>query len=145
MTTRTRIVILLVGLALAIGGCASGTSGSATSTPVLTPSNTSGCPATVTITPADAEKTVCVAVGGVVTVDLSSANGARWQPIEVGGDVLTPKGTPSADPGGQRATFDATAAGTATIQSAHRACPSSPGTLSCHAIIAFTVTVDVKA
>ena len=145
MVTRTRIAILFVGLALAIGGCANGSSsGSAGSGPTPTATNTSGCPMALTIAAADANKTVCVAVGGTVTINLS--DGTRWQPIDVTGNALTQKGTPpSPGPGGQSATLDATSVGTAQITSAHAACPSSPGRISCHAIIAWHVTVDIKS
>ncbi len=151
MTPRTRIAVLLVGLALAVAGCANSTTGtsspgSGAAAPTPTATNSSGCPMTLTITPDDGDKTVCVGVGGTVIVDLTSTDGSRWQPPDVGGDVLKQKGTPpSHASGSQKATFAATSVGTATITSAHRACPSSPGTISCHAIIAWTVTINVKS
>ena len=150
MTPRTRIAVLLVGVALAVAGCATSTSTSGSpgpgAAPTPTATNSSGCPMTLTITADDSDKTVCVGVGGTVIVDLTSADGSRWQPLDIGGNVLTQKGTPASDStGSQKATLAATSVGTATIASGRRACPSSPGTVSCHAIIAWMVTIDVKS
>lgn len=99
----------------------------------------------VTITADDSNKTLCVGLGGTVTVNLSSANGVRWQPLDIGGNALTQKGTPSTAPGGQSATLDATSVGTALITSSRPACTASPGTMGCHAILSWKVTVDVKS
>ena len=68
----------------------------------------------MTITPDDGDKTVCVAIGGTVIVDLTSTDGSRWQPLDIGGNVLTQKGTPASDAtGNQKATLAATSVGTA--------------------------------
>ncbi len=146
MRNRTHVMALLVGAALMVGGCASAATSSPAGAggPAASPSNTSGCPTTLTITPDDAAKTVCVAVGGTVTVDLSSADGSKWLPIDVSGASLQPAGTPSAAVGAQTATYTAKSTGSTDITSEHRACPSVAGAVSCNAIIAWKVTVQVK-
>jgi len=135
----------MLGLSLAaatatlVSACASGTTAG---TPA--PTHSPGCPTSITVTSTDSQKTLCVAVGGTVTVDLSSPNGSRWQAPETGG-ILQQVGTPGpAESGGQRVTYTAKSAGTATILSSHAACPSSPGTISCHALQAWRVTIDVR-
>jgi hypothetical protein len=150
MGTRTRIAVLLSALALALAaaGCANG-SRQQPGTPSPTPVNTSGCPTSLTIVPSDDAKTLCVAIGGKVSVDLSSPDGTRWLPIDVAGAGLsltaTPSGTPSGSPGSQSAILSATSAGTAQVTSAHAACPPNPGGVSCHSIVTWKVTVDVKS
>jgi len=147
---KTLMPVVALSLALLAGGCASSAStspgaggSSAGSPPGATSSvDASGCPTAVTITATDASKTICVAVGGTVTVNLNG--GGAWDALDVSGSNLDPSGTPSAEPNGQYATYIAKSAGTVDISSSHRACPSSPGKIACHAILAWKVTVEIK-
>jgi hypothetical protein len=141
MKTRISLAALFASIALLAGGCASSTTSGGTS-PVAT--DTSGCPTTLAFPAPDSSKTICIAIGGTVTVDLSAAGGP-WEPIDVTGPSLQTSGTPSAPPRGtQTATFTAKSMGTATIKSTHPVCPSKAGTLSCHAIAVWMVTIQVK-
>jgi hypothetical protein len=145
MRMRTPILIFVVVLAGLVGGCASRATTRNVGAPP-SPTNTSGCPQTLTITATDASKTLCVQVGGHVTVQLAPVDQKPWLPIEVSGSNLQPSNsnTASVAPGAQINDYDATTAGTVDITSAYRACPVKPGTISCNAIVAWKVTVQVK-
>lgn len=102
-----------------------------------------GCPTAVTITTDDNNKTVCVAIGGTVTVDLRTPGVTNNSPIDSTGAALTTS-TKTA-PQASLAVFDATTAGSSVISSMRPNCPSAaPGTLSCHSIMAWKVTIQVK-
>jgi hypothetical protein len=144
--TRTRCALVLTVAVLALAGCAS-TAQTGGSAPAPAPSNTSGCPMTLTITADSTGKTLCVGVGGTVTVNLSSPDGTRWTAPELSGTSLVDTGSgPSTAPGGQALTFTAASPGTAVITSSHPTCPPATGTrVSCMSIMAWKVTVDVKS
>ncbi len=137
---KLRILAVLPVLLLASACARSGTDSSPAGPPV-TPS-ASACPATLNVTVADQDKTLCVAANGKVMVDLGDEKD-RWLPIEADGSSLAVIPTFVATPG--KAMFNATKTGTAVITSSRSNCPSaSPGTVSCHSIVAWKVTVDVK-
>jgi hypothetical protein len=139
MKTRIRMLAPLAALALVLGGCASSSKGGGSSGTDL-----SGCPKTVSITATDSAKTLCVAVGGTVTINLTEATGP-WLPLAVSGSVLVPSSTSAPQVRGpQTGTYTAKSTGTAQIMSSHPACPQSPGMISCHAIVVWKVTVNVK-
>jgi hypothetical protein len=146
MRTRTPGLVLLALATVLAGGCASKSASTAGSAPAPSPSNTSGCPASLTITATDATKSLCVQVGGSVTVDLQAVAQKPWLAINASGPILVPvpSSAPATSPGSQHAVFTAKSAGSADITSAYRACPSKPGTISCNAIVAWKVTVQVK-
>jgi hypothetical protein len=127
-------MVALAALTLTLlAGCAhsAGTSPGTGNNPDI-----SSCPAAVTVNATTADNTVCVAVGGTVTVDFG---GVRWTPVDSSGPALTPV---SADAGG--AVFKGASAGKATLTSSRPSCPSSPGRMSCLSIVAWSVTVEVK-
>ncbi|MCM2425266.1 hypothetical protein [Streptomyces sp. RKAG337] len=77
---------------------------------------------------------LCLDVGSSVRVALP---GAGWGPVTTSGAGLTEV---SAD------SFRASAPGSVKLATARKACPapSAPGMVSCHALQAWTVTVDVR-
>ncbi len=154
MRMRIPGLVLLVVLAALAGGCASRAATSASpgasvagSSVAPSPTNSSGCPTELTVTATDSSKTLCVSVGGLVHVNLTAAGQKPWYPIASGSSSILAPATPdqnSAAPGVQTTTFKAIAPGTTDITSAHRACAQSPGQISCNAIVAWKVTIDVK-
>jgi hypothetical protein len=65
--------------------------------------------------------------------------------LAVSGGVLAETSTGTAAVRGpQNSTYTAKSTGTAQIMSSHPACPQTPGKISCHAIVVWKVTVDVK-
>jgi hypothetical protein len=149
-TSASALLIAITAVAALATGCANGSSAgtAAGSGGGTVPSPTSGCPSTLSVTPTDGSKTLCVAVGGTVQVNLTSSDGTRWLPIEVNGTNLKPSGTPAAPsspaPGAQQATYTAQSAGTAQITSSRPACPKTSGGMACNAIMAWKVTITVK-
>jgi hypothetical protein len=144
--TRTRCALALTGALLAVAGCASRTHVVVSPMPAV-PSNTSGCPNDLAITPDSNGKTLCVALFGGVTLTLSSPNGTKWQTPEVSGaGLIANDGGPTPAPGGQYLEFSAVKPGTVVITSSHPNCPpATGGMVSCHSIVAWKVTVDVKS
>lgn len=146
MRMRTPVLVLMVAIAALAGGCASKASTSAGAAPTPSPSASAGCPAKLMITATDESKTLCVQLGGTVTVTLTPGEQKPWLPIDVSGTSLTPKtdGVLSVVPGGQITMYNASAVGTSDITSARHVCPQKAGTVSCNAIVAWKVTVQVK-
>lgn len=144
LRTSAAAGLLLLSVASLTAGCATSTSSGASS-PV--PATHSDCPSALAITGADSAKTLCVAVGGTVSVNLGPVT-AKWTPIELAGTGLSaPAAAGQVNPpaiGAQAMTYTAKSAGTATISSTRRACPQITSGVSCHAIVAWSVTVDVK-
>lgn len=145
MRLRTLPALLAVPavLLVALAGCAkTGTSTSGT------PMNMSGCPTNVTVTADDNQKTLCVAQGGTVTVNLQSPGGTHWLRIESSGPALSESGTtPSTTRSTAGALFTATRTGESVITSSRPNCPTSrvQTGVTCHSIMAWKVTIDVKA
>lgn len=91
----------------------------------------------VALTDADSGANVCLVTGGQLKLTL---NGTGWTQPVVSGDALR------ADPTFAKGAFLFTAAkpGTVTLMSSRPACPSArPGTMTCHAIEAFRISVTV--
>ena len=146
-------------LVLGLGGCATAAppgapppSGSATvpSVSATVPSVSApvaGCPATLLLNNADNGKTACVTRGGAVVVSLAGSPGQDWAPLQVSpSQVLTTVPTSvSGPPDLTYGSYTAAAAGTVEITSSRSACaPPSPGSVACHALQSFRVTVTVR-
>jgi hypothetical protein len=145
-TAAPRALLSSVLGLLLLAGCATpgagGTAGTAQSPSSVDPS---GCPRTLMLTDEDTQTTVCVAVGGTVSVSLAGAPGQEWKPLQRSGTGLTEQPPASVATAGTIAFYRATAAGSAQLSSSRSACPAaSPGAVSCHALQAFTVTVDIR-
>jgi hypothetical protein len=92
----------------------------------------------------------CVGVGGSVLVTLHGGTGQEWGPVQSSAaDVLQPVSPaatlalPSAHV--TVAAFAAERAGSADLSSSRNACPPpAPGSVACHAIQAFRVTLTVR-
>jgi hypothetical protein len=124
-----------------LAGCNSAGSG------VNAPVSAGGCPDTLTITPADGNKHLCVALGGTVQVRLDTPAGVRWSPVESTGTALSQVGAPPPPPAQTSAfaTYNAVARGSSMLKSFRPNCPpASPGGVQCHSIMQWQVTVDVK-
>ena len=90
-----------------------------------------------TLTDADNGANVCLVTGGQLKLTLT---GTGWTQPVVSGSAL------KADPTFAKGAFLFTAAkkGTVTVTSSRPACPTSkPGTVTCHAIQAFRISVTV--
>src|SRR5690349_3623647 len=132
---RTRLTIMsrwfaIVALVATLTACA----GNAGSPAPTVPSTSDGCPVAgdQTVTAADNNGTVCLALGQTLTVLLGDGG---WLPPTETGDALRPvDGTPPA--------FTGVAAGTAAITSSRPNCPSaSPGQVACHSMLTFRLAV----
>lgn len=155
---RTHIRLALpAAILLLLAGCNQATpngsrsSGGTTPGPISAPpappsTDAAGCPTTLTVTAADGGRTVCVAVGGTVTVTTPTSQVGQWVGFDSTGAALAPlTSTPPAGPDTTvLGAYRAVAAGTATLESARRACPPQSGAISCHALTQWRVTVQVK-
>jgi hypothetical protein len=97
------------------------------------------CKAQLDVVVSDANKTLCVAVGGTVTVDLGPNATSAAQPFDVSGDSLKA--------GAAEGTYSAVRPGTSVITAERRNCPRpSPGsgTVACNSIQLWKVTINVK-
>jgi hypothetical protein len=99
------------------------------------------------LTQDDNGTTVCLALGGDLSVSLQGAPGQEWaQPRVTPAEVL--RSTPlrySGPPDTLAWAYTAAAAGTADITSSRSACPPpAPGSAACHAQQAFRVSVTVR-
>jgi len=156
--------IALAGLALAaLAACntagSTGSSPGASAPPIVTtpapsgsgtagsPSGGSGCPKNLVVPSTDNARTFCVAVGGTVTITATPDQAQGWLPFDNTGTALTVAASTPAATGSAKvlAAFAATAPGTSTVSSSHRNCPSAaPGSVSCHSIALWKVTITVK-
>jgi hypothetical protein len=161
---RRAAAIALAGLAVAaLAACNSagptGSSAGASAPPIVTTpapsasappsggSGTSGCPRNLVIPSTDNSRTLCVAVGGTVTITATPDQAQGWMPFDNTGTALTAATSTPAATGSAKvlAAYAAAAPGTSTISSSHRNCPSpAPGTVGCHSIALWKVTVTVK-
>jgi hypothetical protein len=91
------------------------------------------------------DTTVCVTLGGELIVMLHTVGGSNWSEPQVAGSALDAgKGipTPHTAVGWW---FKTLAAGSAQISSSRPNCPpASPGTVTCHALLAFQLRVEVR-
>lgn len=144
------VAAAVVALLLFVGGCGAtprDPSPAPTVSTTTTAATTPACPADLVVAETDNNTSLCVTVGGTVTVTLRGGPGRAWDPVRTSADVLVPR----ADPGTPstveitRAGYTAVRAGSAQLTSARSACPPpSPGAAGCHAREAFTVTVRVS-
>ena len=162
--SRRLAAIALTGLvATALAACnaagSTGSSAGASAPPIVTTpapsasappsggSGTAGCPKNLVIPSTDNSQTLCVAVGGTVTITATPDQAQGWLPFDNTGSALTPTASTPAATGSAKvlAAYTAASPGTSTISSSHRNCPSpAPGTVSCHSIALWQVTVTVK-
>lgn len=136
---RLAVPALLLGL---LAGCNS-TGGHGLDAPAAT----SSCPSSLTITPEDVNKHLCVALGGTVAVRLDTPPGVRWSPVESSGTALSQVGATPPPPAqtSALATYNAVARGSAQLTSFRPSCPpAAPGGVQCHSIMQWQVTVDVQ-
>ncbi len=114
---------------------------------------------TLTVTLTDNDKTICVTTGTTVQVFLQGTLSSKWTPVHSGSSALVPK----ADPrlmlrvGVTGAAFEAVRPGVAILSSARHSCrpdasagsaattPSASSANSCGVMLAFRVTLVVKA
>jgi hypothetical protein len=143
--TVTRIAALLAAVlgAAVVSGCATGAPG--TAAPSTAATDSSGCATALMLTDEDDQTEVCVANGGTVSVSLSGAPGQDWSPVQLSGTGLTEQPPASRPTNGTVAVYRATGTGTADLTSSRSLCPPpSPGSVACHALQAFKVTVAVR-
>jgi hypothetical protein len=117
------------------------------STPPSGGSGTAGCPKNLVVSSADNSRTFCVAAGGTVTITATPDQAQGWLPFDNSGSALAPAASTPAATGSAKvlAAFTAAAPGTSTVSSSHRNCPSpAPGSVSCHSISRWQVTITVK-
>ena len=147
--------VVLVALAVLLSACGtpahSGQAGPAPAVTTARPPDSSGPAAcaqgAVTVTEADNGKTVCVVRGTRIAVLLRATTSSRWAPVAGEGTVLTraAAGRGSLPVGVTGAFYTASRAGEEQLDSSRAACPSAtPGTVRCGAVIAYTVTIDVR-
>jgi hypothetical protein len=161
---RRTALFVLAGLAAAgLAACntagSTGSSPGASAPPIVTtpapsgsgtagsPSGGSGCPKNLVVPSTDNARTFCVAVGGTVTITATPDQAQGWRPFDNTGTALTVAASTPAATGSAKilAAFTATAPGTSTVSSSHRNCPSAaPGSVSCHSIALWKVTITVK-
>jgi len=126
----------------------SGTTGAPSgSAPTGAPSGSPGCPKNLVVPSTDNARTFCVAIGGTVTITATPDQAQGWLRFDNTGTALTMAASTPAATGSAKvlAAFTATAPGTSTVSSSHRNCPSAaPGSVSCHSIALWTVTITVK-
>src|SRR5262249_43473235 len=137
------------GVPRLLAGCtrAGGRAGGGSPAPTAPAStDAAGCPTRLDVTAADGGRTVCVAVGGTVTVTTPTDQATAWVGLASTGPALAPlTPTPAAGPDTTvLAAYTAVAPGTATLDSARRNCPPQTGAISCHSIVQWQVTVEVK-
>jgi hypothetical protein len=138
-SARLRSVATVLAAMLLASGCARPTTssepGAGPSVPVTAPSS-GGCPPTLAVHSSDDGKSLCVALGG--TVDLDWTGLAEPEPK---GDALQLVPVPMRE---QTDRYEAASRGVVTFTSARRACTPSPGQMACGALVAWTVTVEVR-
>ncbi len=100
----------------------------------------------MTVTETDNGSTVCLAMGGTLTVTLHDAAGTRWQEVQAQGDALrTIVGRGTLPVGVTGGFYSAVQAGTAVVDSSRPNCPqASGGAISCHSLLSFQVHVQVS-
>jgi hypothetical protein len=117
-----------------------GSSPSASASPSASPSAGSPiCKTRLTVVASDGNKTLCVAVGGTVTIDLGPGATTAENPFDVSGDSLKQ--------GAAEGTYSAVKPGTSVITAERRNCPKpSPGSgmVACNSIQLWKVTITVK-
>ncbi|MDT0474753.1 hypothetical protein RM863_21760 [Streptomyces sp. DSM 41014] len=142
-----RTALALTALSLLLAGCGPGTatgSGSVGGSPsAASPSR--GCAPPAELGAGDSGRTVCVAVGGVVRVDLDGSEARPWKPLAVSGAGL--RATNSGlvlGRGDATGAYRAVAAGTARLASARPLCPTGAGEVSCVGLQGWSLTVVVR-
>jgi hypothetical protein len=143
-----RVWLVGVALAFGLGGCATGApSGPSTAGAPPTSSGGSACPSSINLNYTDNGKTACLARGGFVLVQLVGTPGQDWAPLQVSpAELLTSVPTSVSGPSDLTyGSYKAVASGTAEITSSRNSCPPpAPGSVACHAIQSFRVTVTVR-
>ncbi|MFF4588855.1 hypothetical protein [Streptomyces sp. NPDC001388] len=157
-TTRSTTLALAV-LTLAFAGCGTERDGAAappsSSAPPAPPSSSPSSPAgdrdcaasaPAELTTADDGRTVCLAVGGQLRLNLDGTAKRPWSTVAATGDVLKPANAGIVVlPGDAVAAYDAVAAGTARLTASRPLCAvaTGPGQVSCKGVQEWAVTVRV--
>lgn len=168
-STIPRTALALAALGLLLTGCGTqpgtGSAGSATGTPSAgrtvspapssSPSTTSPstaspstaspkCAPPAELGAGDSGRTVCVAVGGVVRVNLDGTREKPWKALTVSGEGLEATNSGLVlRPGDASGAYRAVAAGTARLASDRPLCATGPGEVACQSLQEWWVTVVV--
>ncbi|MET9043449.1 hypothetical protein ABZX34_11275 [Streptomyces sp. NPDC004362] len=164
VTAVAAAALLVVGCGAGGGAGSSGSGGGATppsappassapvppsapASPSLPPTPTgTGCAPEVQLTAADTGRTVCLAQGGRIRIELDGSKDRPWAVVTAEGDALEATNAGIAvPPGGALAAFEAVAPGTARLSSSRPLCARQPGRNACLGIEQWTVTVAVTA
>ncbi|AOR34037.1 hypothetical protein BFF78_25955 [Streptomyces fodineus] len=151
MRRTTTSLALAAAAALLLAGCGShggkDTGGAGKVSPSASTPAKGGCASLVQLKAADSGRTVCVAKGGEVRLNLDGTKSRPWKPVTTSGGVL--KGINAGFvvlAGDATAAYQAVADGTAKLTSSRPLCaqPTAPGQMSCKGIQEWTVTVKVQ-
>lgn len=127
---------------------ASASAAPASSTPSApsTPAKPAGCGDRAQLTAADSGRTVCLAVGGQLRLNLDGTKDRPWAPVKTAGTALRATNAGFVIlPGDAVAAYDAVAPGTARLTSSRPQCATGTGQVACKSVRAWTVTVKVTA
>ncbi|MFC8518124.1 hypothetical protein [Streptomyces sp. NPDC057257] len=147
--TIPHTTVALAALTLVLAGCGSqadsgkgGDSGTVSSSPTTTPT---GCTPASTLDVHDSGRTVCLAVGETLRINLDGTAKRPWKPVSGSGSVLeaTNAGIVLL-PGDANAAFKAVKDGRTRLQSTRPLCAAQPGRVSCLGIQEWWVAVVVK-
>jgi hypothetical protein len=132
------------------GGGSNNVSSSPTPTPTTSPTtspttNPSGCTKASTLGAADRGRTVCLAVGDTVRINLDGTKSRPWKPVTASGKGLEAANSGFVlQPGDASAAFKAVADGKIRLESTRPLCATKAGRVSCLGIQEWWVTVVVK-
>jgi hypothetical protein len=144
---RRIAVPLIAGLLATVTACAAPmpqASTSSASGAASAPPSSPSCTAHAVAGDSASGSTVCVALGGDLTVLLHATAGGSWSTPEVTGTALGPAQPVPTPAGSAGWSFAAAAAGTAVISASRPVCPSAaPGAVRCHSVAAYVLHVDV--
>jgi hypothetical protein len=155
--------VALAALALALAGCGGqsdsgkgGDSNSVSSSPSPPPTSTpspktspsatpGGCAQASTLDATDSGRTMCLAVGETVRINLDGTAKRPWKPVSVKGSGLEAANSGFVlQHGDASAAFKAVAAGKTRLESTRPLCAAQSGRVSCMGIQEWWVTVVVK-
>jgi hypothetical protein len=121
MIRRLSLVALMLAIAPAASGCGASSEGGNAATPTPRDCQSLRFPyptADATLTAADSGKTVHVAIGGLVELDLLGSPSRRWSPIALSGTAVVSLGTQAETPtvGTRLGEYCAVGNGTASLR-----------------------------
>ncbi|MHC3473672.1 hypothetical protein ACYF6T_33960 [Streptomyces sp. 7R007] len=164
--TIHRATLALAALTLFLAGCGdqagsgngtgSGKGGGGDTVSPSSPAPSTSSPAPSTSPPGDCAphgqlhagdsgRTVCLAVGETLRIDLDGTAKRPWKPVSVSGGGLEATNSGFViQPGDASAAYQAVAAGTARLSSQRPLCATQTGRVSCLGIQEWWVTVVVR-